>query len=200
VKLARFATIGAVVACSAAFGGFWLLTGPATAGVKAAAATSDAEPGARGETPRFERSYRYASGETGEAAIKAAVEEAVRELNPLIRGIARRRMLDANKVIPQLGFDLSGDPLVASYVGGRVIEAPADGRPVAWTDQYGDTVQVTHRVTNGALLQTMAGSKGDRRNRYRFSDDGKSMTMSVDIRSARLPSPLQYSLEYRRIE
>jgi hypothetical protein len=197
VKPVRAATIGVVVATGISLGGPWVPSGPAVASatVPDAGASTAFE-----QDPRFERSYRYAGGAAGKKAIETAVEEAVRKMNPLIRGIARRRMLDANRVIPELAFQLGGDPLVASYVGGRVIEAPADGRPVAWKDQYGETIQVSHRLRETTLLQTMAGSKGDRVNRYRFSADGKTMTMSVEIASDKLPAPLRYSIAYRLVE
>lgn len=189
-----------VVAIGALLGGLWAVAGPAVAGptVPGAGANTANETGTPVEkSPRFEQTYRYVGGDAGREAIEAAIEEAVRELNPLIRGIARKRMREANTVIPELAFRLGGDPLVASYVGGRVIEAPADGSPVAWTDQYGETIEVSHRLLDAMLLQTMSGKKGNRLNRYRFSSDGAKMTMSVEIQSNRLPAPLRYSVSYR---
>ena len=147
---------------------------------------------------RFERSYRYSGGAAGREAIEAAVEQTVRKMNPLIRSIARRRMLEANAVIPELGFDLGKDTIVASYAGGRIIETPADGRAVPWTDQFGDRIRVSHRMVGATLLQTMSGSNGDRINRYTFSADGTTMSMAVEIRSDKLPAPLRYTVAYRR--
>jgi hypothetical protein len=197
VRFARAATIGAVVA-TCALGGFSLIAGPAMA--EADSKTSEAVVEADAEEPRPERSYRYAGGAAGKKAIEDAVEAAVRQMNPLIRGIARRRMLEANAVIPTLDFRLGGDPIVASYVGGRLIEAPADGRAVPWTDQYGETIEVSHRLRGSTLVQTMVGAQGNRRNQYRFTDDGKTMTMTVEISAKQMPAPLRYSVRYRLVD
>lgn len=191
MKRARATAIGVVIAAVLGGGGLWF-AGPAVA--------EPAVGAAEHAGPRFERIYRYAGGETGKKVIEDAVEETVREMNLLIRPIARRRMLEANAVIPELGFHLSGDTLAASYVGGRVIEAPADGTAVPWTDPYGEKIRVSHRLTGGALHQTMIGKRGNRRNRYAFSADGKTMTMSVEINSDSLPAPLHYAVSYRRAE
>jgi hypothetical protein len=203
VRGARVAGVGAIVVFCAALCGVLLvaepIAGAGTVEARAAGAGAAEAPARAQQVPRFERSYRYAGAKAGKKAIEEAVEEAVKRMNPLIRGIARRRMLEANKIIPELGFHLGGDTLVASYVGGRIIEAPADGTSVPWTDQFGDTIRVSHRLRGSTLDQTMAGAKGDRRNRYRFSADG-TMTMSVEIRSSRLPEPLRYQVSYRRIE
>jgi hypothetical protein len=184
-------TVGFSIVSVLALGVFLVSSGPMVATAEARTATTEA-------SARFERSYRYSGGEAGKKAIEAAVEETVRKMNPLIRSIARRRMLEANAVIPELGFKLSGDMIVASYVGGRIVEAPADGRAVSWTDQFGDAIRVSHRLRGDVLVQTMVGSKGDRRNHYQFADDGQTMTMSVEIRSDKLPAPLRYSVTYRR--
>jgi hypothetical protein len=198
VRFARAATIGAVVA-TCALGGFYLIAGPAMAGAEGSV-TRESLVEAGDDEPRFERSYRYAGGAAGKKAIEDAVEEAVRQMNPLIRRIARRRMLEANAVIPRLRFRLGGDPIVASYVGGRIVEAPADGRAVPWTDQYGETIEVSHRLHGSTLVQTMTGAQGNRTNEYRFTDDGKTMTMTVEISAKQMPSPLRYSVRYRQFD
>ena len=117
----------------------------------------------------------------------------------MIRGIARRKLLEANEVVGELGFSLGGDPLVASFVGGRIIESPRGGAAVEWVDQFGDTVKVSQRWSNGKLVQRIFDANGSRTNVYRFGDDGR-MTMSVTIEAAQLPKPLRYRLSYRKAQ
>jgi hypothetical protein len=144
----------------------------------------------------LEWNHRYAGGEQGRAAIEAAIDDATEGMSPLIRGVARRRLREANPIIDELGFSLRGDPLRASYVGGRIIETPASGEAVDWVDPFGDTVKVSQRWSDRELVQHMSDGNGSRTSVYRFSDDGRRMTMSVKIESPRLPKPISYRLDY----
>lgn len=186
-KLITGALVGAVVLAT------WQLansaqSSPATAPTRVA------------NDPQAELHFDYANGQAGRDVIEEAVDEATADMNVLIRGIARKRLLDANAVIEQFAFALDGDPLVASYAGGRIIAAPRSGKRIPWTDQYGERIQVSHDYANGKLVQKMVGSKGRRTNIYRFSDDEQTMRMSVEIVADQLPAPVRYRLKYRRAE
>lgn len=149
------------------------------------------------ETAAWSVRFRYAGGQAGRDAVDSAIDEATEDMNVLVRGIARRRLRDANPVITELGFSLDGDPLRASYVEGRVVESPADGTTVDWVDQYGDTVHVSQKFSGNKLVQHMSDDNGSRKNVYRFASDGGKMTMSVEIRSKMLPQPVRYDVSYR---
>jgi hypothetical protein len=119
-------------------------------------------------------------------------------MNGLIRGIARKKLLEVNAVIPSLGFSLDGDPLRASYIKGKLCESPANGKTVDWVNQFGDTVNLSQKYQGGKLVQRISDDNGARTNTYRFSEDGSKMTMSVEITAKRLPKPVRYKLTYRR--
>lgn len=148
----------------------------------------------------LEWKYRYAGGEAGRAAIEDAIDEAIADMSGLIRGIARRKLLEANEIIDAPGFSVHGDPLRASTIGGRIIESPASGAAVDWVDQFGDAVKVSQRWSDGELVQRIFNDDGSRTNVYRFAEDGQSMTMSVTIEASRLPKPIRYRLDYRKRE
>ena len=160
--------------------------------------TSLAGPVSMQAQPQGELHFAYAGGQAGRDAIEQAVDEAIADMNVLIRGIARKRLLEANAVIEHFAFALEGDPVVASYVGGRIIAAPRSGKSITWTDQYGEKIQVSHHYADGKLVQKMVGSKGRRTNIYRFSDDEQTMSMSVEIVAAQLPAAVRYRVTYRR--
>jgi hypothetical protein len=190
VRVTRTVKVTAVAAVLGAGLALWQLQGePEAQAHEVEAATAQAE---------FETTYRYAGGDKGRAAVEAAIEAATAEMNPLIRGIARKRLIEANKIIASLSFSLGGDPLVATYVDGRVIEAPRSGDPIRWVDQFGEKIKVSHHLDGDGLIQKMSGSKGKRRNVYRFSDEDKSMTLSVTIESGVLPEPVRYKVRYER--
>jgi cytochrome P450 len=146
----------------------------------------------------LEQTYRYAGGEAGRTAVENAIDVAIADMNGLIRGVARRRLLEANAIIGELGFSLGGDPLRASNVDGRIIESPASGAAVDWVDQFGDTVKVSQRWSGDELVQRIFNDDGSRTNVYRFAEDGQSMTMSVTIEASRLPEAIRYRLDYRK--
>lgn len=181
--------VGALLIIAAGLGGFTALSGGGSA-------TGTSQPPSAGVG--LEWSHRYAGGEQGRAAVEEAIDDATEDMSALVRGIARRRLREANPIIDEIGFSLGGDPLRASYVGGRIIETPASGAAVDWVDPFGDTVKVSQRWSDGELVQRMFDDNGSRTNVYRFSDDGQRMTMSVEIASPRLPKPIRYRLDYRK--
>lgn len=180
---------GAILIIAAGLGGWAVLSaGGSEAGTSAPTSAGGA----------LEWNHRYAGGDEGRAAIEGAIDEATEDMNAMIRGVARRRLREANPVLEDIGFSLGGDPLRASYVGGRIIETPASGAAVDWVDPFGDTVKVSQRWSDRELVQHMFDDDGSRTNVYRFSEDGQRMTMSVTIESPRLPKAIRYRLEYRK--
>ncbi|MCX4241730.1 hypothetical protein [Paraliomyxa miuraensis] len=159
-------------------------------------ASSDASATVANANAELEQSFRYAGGNKGRVAIEQAVDEAIADMSPLIRGIARTRLLEVNTVIETIDFSLGSDTLRTSYIGGRIIESPASGAAVRWVNQFGDTVNVSQRWSDGKLVQRIFDGNGSRTNVYRFSEDGQSMTMSVTIKADRLPKPIRYRLRY----
>jgi hypothetical protein len=180
---------GAILIVAAGLGGWAVLSADGSE-------ANTSEPTSAGA--RLEQSLRYAGGEQGRTAVEKAIDDATEDMSSLVRGVARRRLREANPIIEELGFSLSGDPLRASWVGGRIIETPASGEAVDWTDQFGDDVKVSQRWSDGELVQRMFDDNGSRTNVYRFSEDGQRMTMSVTIEASRLPEPIRYRLEYRK--
>lgn len=181
---------GALLLVATGLGGWTALS----AGGSEASASAEASSAVAG----LEWKHRYAGGEQGRVAVEQAIDEATEDMSGLIRGVARRRLRDANPIIDDIGFSLGGDPLRASYGGGRIIETPASGAAVDWVDPFGETVKVSQRWSGRELVQHMFNDNGSRTNVYRFSDDGQRMTMSVTIESPRLPKPIRYRLDYRK--
>jgi hypothetical protein len=174
-------------------------TSPAPVGQEPGIQADDSEASAveQNAEAAFDKNYRYSGGEKGRKAVEAAIDAATEDMNALIRGIARKKLRDVNRIIPTLGFSLDGDPLRASYIDGHLAESPASGKTVDWVNQFGDTVNLSQRVTGNKLVQVISDSNGSRRNVYRFSEDGSRLTMYVTIEASRLPTPVKYQLSYR---
>lgn len=148
-------------------------------------------------TRALETRYVYAGGAAQRQAIERAVEDVVSEMLPLIRSVARKRLLESNGILESLEFSLSGDPLALKYIGDRIIEAPRSGKAVPWKDENGDPVRVSLRLQGTTLVQQLSDNRGSRRNTYVFGPDGK-LTMHVRIESSMMPKPLEYSLTYKK--
>lgn len=186
-------TVGLSALVAGAIGGIGVFAwGGAAPAAEAATTEVDAS--------RFESSYAFAGGAKQEAALAAAIEALTGDMNVLIAGMARKRLTAANPVIRRIGFSLGGDPLLSSYIGGRLVESPASGAQVSWVDQNGDAVRVSQRWDGRTLVQRMSDSRGERTNTYRFTADGARMSMRVRLQSSMLPGPLEYRLDYRRVE
>jgi len=156
------------------------------------------DPSAATASQSQTQTFAYAGGETGRREIEAAIDLATEDMNILIRGIARRKLREANQIIPQLSFALSSERLDVRYIEGRWISAPADGTPVRWTDQYGEEISVQHTRRGNTVVQRMQGEGGKRRNVYSFDEQGHTLTMDVTIESSRLPEPVRYRVRYRQ--
>jgi len=78
------------------------------------------------------------------------------------------------------------------------IRMPADGTSVPWTREDGDQFQVAAQVSKDQLIQTFKNDDGERTNVFRLSADGKTLTLTATVKSAKLPRALSYSITFGR--
>lgn len=78
------------------------------------------------------------------------------------------------------------------------LRTPINGTPVDWTREDGEKIKVSTVWESGKLKRTFKAEEGQRVNTYSISEDGKTLTMQVNVTSPRLPRPLTYKLVYQR--
>lgn len=145
----------------------------------------------------FVGEYRFVGGQKERDGIDAAIERAVAEVNPVVRGLGRSRLQESNEVPASIEITLDGEVLTI-HQAGEAHAAPVDGKKVKTKSKHGDKVHIIHKLGGSKLSQQIIGDGGERTNRYKLSSDGKRLSLSVEITSGHLPVPVEYSLSFER--
>jgi hypothetical protein len=171
-------------------------------GCSANGAASAAEPAALNEplpddspAKPFVGSYKFVGGEAERAAVTKAIDDTVAPMNGLIRGIARNRLIDANKVPEQLSFRAGGNTFAVA-VDDRLYAGPLDGSPVQVTVVTGDVMSLRYKVGT-ELEQSFSDHEKERVNRFEIR--GNQLIMHVRVHAGQLPKDLVYDLTFERI-
>lgn len=147
-------------------------------------------PGAPGLDGRFQ----YWGGEGGEKARLDAVESVVSQMMWGVQWIARKRILETNPIPQNIVFRGSR----VNVSGMPPVEGPMDWSEFRWEDAYGEAVRVRQRIQDRTLKQFFRGKEGSRTLTYRLREDGRWLRFGLDLRSKKLPEPIQYQLWYLR--
>lgn len=151
---------------------------------------------ARAGAPSFVGSYLFAPERSDD--VEEAIDAGVADMNFLARPIARRRLRGTTRPYQTISIQRPEGEIVTLYDGRAPIRAPDDGSPVSWQREDGEVLRLSVMEQDGALVQSFVAEDGSRENRYRLSDDGRTLTLTVTIRSGRLPAPIVYDLQYDR--
>ena len=145
----------------------------------------------------FLGTWRYTGGQSQEAKRDAAIEKTVGTMSRLIRGLARDRLLKDNAIPSKIELSMSGSDLKIAF-GGEVQTATLNGKAIK-VKSRGTTAKVSHSVSDNKLVQYIDGDGGDRRDVYRLSEDGKTLTVKVKITSSHFEEmPVAYRLTFKR--
>lgn len=141
----------------------------------------------------FVGEHRHSGGDAERKARDAAIDDVVREMNAIARGIARSRLEESNAIAARIAIARDGDALVFTH-DGRRYRAAIDGAPITVESVTGDEVSLRYVVRDGAIEQVFVGEEGGRTNTYRLRDD--AVVMHVRVHSEKLPKDLVYTLTY----
>jgi hypothetical protein len=168
-------------------------------GVRAQTAAKDASASSGDMRARFTGTYRYAGSTQEQDARRAAIDHAVEGLSFVTRSTARSRV-SATTQIPGF-YAFSFDP-------GKIKVLP-EARPEMISGDKGEPADYVYKGKTSKLTQMFAGDRitqvfvsddGRRENEFTFSQDGKMLTLKVTVSSARLSTPVVYSLSYRKAD
>lgn len=161
-------------------------------------------PRAQAEMPpellKYAGQYKYdGSKEQYLAIVDKGLEEAMSELNMVMRLMAKKAMEDSTQVfIDSIAIELSGNkigiksgslPKVSVELGKAENVTSPDGKM---------TSKATHKFEGGKVVQTFTSERGTMSNVYQLSADGKSLTRFFTITSARLQKPIKITHKYTR--
>lgn len=144
--------------------------------------------------------YEYMGGQTQIDEMNRRIEEGVEELNLFIRGMAERRLRDANRPTDKLTITSANGAIIVLRSGKPDMAAPATGAFVDWKNpENKNELRVSHEVREGVLWQRIQGDRGSSVNRFVPSKDGQRLTVNTQVRVDRLEEPIRFDVTYRRV-
>lgn len=131
--------------------------------------------------------------------IGGRVDEAVSHMNFLIRGIAKRRLMGANKPIDRVDLRYQGDSVWISLREDEPwITSLRSGEFGPYTRADGEVVQVKTELSPGVIDQYFRSDDGEKQMIYTLRPDGLLEVESI-IYSDKLRQPFRYTWVYRRV-
>jgi hypothetical protein len=129
--------------------------------------------------------------------VHEAIDRAVAPISFFGRGFAMRRLRDRNRVRDTITTEVSAVAIAVTLGDDRYRSVPGRSEPVL---AAGEPLRLEQRVTDhDRFVQTFRAEQGEKETVFVFSPDGSALRLDVTVRSPRLPSPLRYSLSYRRV-
>lgn len=135
--------------------------------------------------------YRYRGGK---ASVRKSIDGVVDDMNVMVRGIARKRLIAANTVPKRIAIDQVGDE-VTVRIDGRAYVATLGGAAKRVKDPNGEVSRMRYELRDGALYQIFRADQGDRTNGF-TAREGGGLAMAVRIHSRQLPADVRYRLSF----
>ena len=144
--------------------------------------------------------YRFVGGQSQRAKVAAAIEATVDSLPLMFRGIARKRLTQANPIDTSLDIGVKGGEVRTSFASGFSVTCPLDGPAVRARSMDGQKLDVRMRSQGAKLVQQIKSrsSSGAGKVVFVLSEDRSRLTVHHEVSSPRLPVPVRYSLSYAR--
>ena len=155
------------------------------------------DPSVLDQAQAFDGEWVFVGGQREREGIDTAIAATLDALNPMIRGIAAKRLKESNPVPRRVTISVVGENATISFDGDGH-EAKLDGTPIKAVSTKGDKIKVSHKLKGSKLIQFIDGDGGDRHNHFRLNADGTRLSAKVMITSDRLPVPVEYRLSFKR--
>lgn len=142
--------------------------------------------------------YLVGSESAGQATIDRAIERAVADMNFFLQGVTRSQLREKTPLNRRIDLDFPSDGQITVVFDQRFTYTTRPGVAQSFTLPDGASVEVTQYFRDGHLEQYFGHSLGRRWNAYRLSDDGQTMTVTATQQGPMMPTPVHFSLEYRK--
>lgn len=148
----------------------------------------------------FEGTWRLENKPQARKKVADAVESVAEDVNFLLRGFVRDKLLEVNEPCGELDIGVSGQDVAIRCDTKPVADAPVDGTPIRYVSSKDVVFRLRHQVQDTMLRQSFAAEDGTRTSLFRLSADGDSMTVSSYLTSPHFDGTVRYALTYVRIE
>jgi len=142
--------------------------------------------------------FLHGSATAGQAAIDAAIERAVGEMNFFLQGVTRSQLREKTPLNRRIDIDFPDDGRITVGFDQRFTYTTRPGVAQAFTLPDGAEVEVTQHFRDGHLEQYFGHSLGRRWNAYALSPDGRTMTVTATQQGPMMPQPVHFTLQYRQ--
>jgi len=129
--------------------------------------------------------------------IPAIIEKATAPMNFITRPIARGRLKKTNPAYQRIRIERTPKEFVIQYDDRQAQHMPADGSSVAWKREDGEVFQIATRVDKDDLVQTYKAEDGERTNVFHLDPASRALTLTVTVKSHKLPAPVVYAITYK---
>jgi hypothetical protein len=142
----------------------------------------------------FVGTYRFAGSDAEREAIERAIDASVADLGGFVYGIARRRLIAANRVPAELVMKGGGNSFVV-LVDNRPYPGLLDGTPVRVTVATGDVMDMSFKF-GAEMVQSFSDQEKGRVNRFELR--GNQLVMHVRVYAKQLSRDVKYDLTFAR--
>ncbi len=159
---------------------------------------SDGGPSIDELRQRYAGEYQFVGGAAERAQVPAAVERSVDGMFFIARGIAYDRLVRTCEICNSYTLGFGGGNISVAGPCQRSDVSPEDGREADHRTKLDDTSKLSQRFVGETLVQHFRGEEGARKVVWTLLPDGETLRVQVVISSKHLPSPVDYTLTYRR--
>jgi hypothetical protein len=135
-----------------------------------------------------------------QARVERAIDEATRQMLPIVSGIAAGRLRDANPLSRTLDIAVDRSEIRVAFDDATFETAPGHPRRMPQPGNEDVMVEVTQLIRGDHLEQVFATREGRRWNSFVPSADGERLELQAVLSSSQLPEPMRYSLPYERAD
>jgi hypothetical protein len=125
------------------------------------------------------------------------IEGATASMNFVTRPIARGRLKKTNEAYKRIQIAKAGAEITIQYEGRLAQHMAADGQASKWKREDGEEFMISARLDKDDLIQTYKAEDGERSNVFHFDPKTGTLSLSVTVKSGKLPKPLTYTLTYK---
>lgn len=129
--------------------------------------------------------------------LKAVFEEGTAAMNFIVRPIARHRLNKTNWAYQEIHIARGPGEISIRCDDRQPVRMPDDGRVVDWIREDGERFLVCARMDRDDLVQTYKAEDGERINVYHVDPGTGLMSLTVTLKSGKLPKPIIYILTYK---
>ena len=155
---------------------------------------------ATGKTPNVALSGRWMLLDASRARsqVLAGIDAAVEDMNAVIRGLARRRLMETVSPPDWIELTVEEEAVVMSGADRRALRVATDRKPRGMKGG-GEDIEVSAWWDGDVLVRRFQG-RGRREDRLSCSGKGREarLTMRTTISASRMPTPVRFRLRFRR--